>query len=124
VSEWLANGLILLGLAVMTLGVYGVVWLPDVYTKLHASSKAAFLGVSGLLVAAALGGDPAIVARVVLILAVLGLTTPVSAHVIGQAAYFRREPMRTPGAVDETHSTPGARDTPAARPGDEPVPDA
>jgi multicomponent Na+:H+ antiporter subunit G len=124
VIEWIANGLIVLGLVVMTIGVYGVVRLPDVYTKLHASSKAAFLGVSGLLLAAAVGGDPAIVARVVLTIAVLAVTTPVAAHVIGQAAYSRREQMRTPGAVDESHSVPGARDTPAPAAGEEPVPDA
>jgi multicomponent Na+:H+ antiporter subunit G len=123
-SEWIANGLILLGLAVMTIGVYGVVRLPDVYTKLHASSKAAFLGVSGLLLAAALGGDPAIVARVILIIVVLAVTTPVAAHVVAQAAYSRREQMLSPGAVDESRTTPGARDTPAAAAGEEPVPDA
>lgn len=123
-SEWIANGLIVLGLAVMTIGVYGVVRLPDVYTKLHASSKAAFLGVAGLLLAAAMGGDPAIVARVVLILAVLGVTTPVAAHVIAQAAYFRRERMRTPGAVDESRSLPGARGTAAPAAGEDRVPDA
>jgi multicomponent Na+:H+ antiporter subunit G len=113
-TEWLANGLIVLGLAVMTVGVYGVVRLPDVYTKLHASSKAAFLGVTGLLLAAALGGDPAILARVVLTIAVLAVTTPVAAHVIGQAAYARREQMLTPGAIDESRTIPGARDAPAA----------
>lgn len=97
---WIADGLIVLGLLVMTLGVYGVVRLPDVYTKLHASGKAAFLGVSALLVAAALGGDPAILARVVLVVAALALTTPVAAHVIAQAAHYRREPMRSPDARD------------------------
>jgi multicomponent Na+:H+ antiporter subunit G len=122
-TEWLANGLILLGLAVMTIGVYGVVRLPDVYTKLHASGKAAFLGVAGLLLAAALGGDPAVIARVVLIIVLLTVTTPVAAHVIGQAAYARREQMRAPGAVDESRHTPGARDTPAAA-AEEAVPDA
>jgi len=62
-TAWIADALIVLGLAVMTLGIYGIVRFPDVYTQLHASSKAAFLGVSALLVAAAMGGEPAIVAR-------------------------------------------------------------
>ena len=83
----------------------GIVRFPDVYTQLHASSKAAFLGVSALLVAAAMGGEPAIVARVVLIIALLALTTPVAAHAIGQAAHHRREPMRSPDAVDESGTT-------------------
>jgi multicomponent Na+:H+ antiporter subunit G len=106
VTAWVVDGLVLLGLVVMTLGVYGVVRFPDVYTQLHASSKAAFLGVSALLVAVALGGDGQSIARVVLIVVMLALTTPVAAHAIGQAAYHRREPMRTPGAVDESGALP------------------
>ncbi len=47
--SWISDALIVLGLLIMTLGVYGVVRLPDVYTKLHASGKASFLGVSVLL---------------------------------------------------------------------------
>lgn len=95
---WLADALVMLGLLVMTLGVYGVVRLPDVYTKLHASGKASFLGVSVLLAGAAVGGSWTIAARVVLVVAALACTAPVAAHVIGHAAHARREPMRTPGA--------------------------
>jgi multicomponent Na+:H+ antiporter subunit G len=102
VRTWLADGLALLGLLVVTLGVYGVVRLPDVYTKLHASGKASFLGVSLLLLAAAVGGDLTIAFRAGLVVAALAFTTPVAAHVIGQAAHTRREPMRTPGARDES----------------------
>jgi multicomponent Na+:H+ antiporter subunit G len=110
VTAWLADVLIVLGLVVLTLSVYGVVRLPDVYTKLHASGKAAFLGVCALLLATALGGEPATVARVVLVVAALTLTTPVAAHVIAQAAYYRREPMLSPGACGD----PGpAADTPS-----------
>lgn len=97
-----ADALILLGLAVLTVAVYGVVRLPDVYTQMHAASKAGFLGVTALLASAATGGDGAIIARALLIAALLSVTTPVAAHAIARAAHRRREPMRTPGAVDET----------------------
>lgn len=99
---WVSDILVVLGLVVLTLGVHGVVRFPDVYTKLHASSKVAFLGIAALLLATAIGGDGQSVARSVLVLVVLTLTTPVAAHAIGQAAYRRREEMRTPGAVDES----------------------
>jgi multicomponent Na+:H+ antiporter subunit G len=102
VTAWISDVLVVLGLVVMTLGVYGVVRFPDVYTKLHASSKTAFLGIAALLLATAVGGDGQSVARSVLVLLVLTLTTPVAAHAIGQAALRRREEMRSPGAVDET----------------------
>lgn len=98
----LADALTLLGLAILTIGVYGVVRLPDVYTQLHAASKAGFLGVAALLAAAAVEGDGAIAARAVLIVALLAVTTPVAAHAVARAAHRREEPLRTPGAVDES----------------------
>src|SRR5918993_4763950 len=50
-APWVADALVILGIAVMTLGVYGIIWMPDVYNKLHAASKVVFLGVISLLVA-------------------------------------------------------------------------
>ena len=105
-TAWLADLLIVLGLLVMTAGVYGVVRFPDVYTQLHAASKAALVGVVALLAAASLTGDGAVVARCALIAVLLVLTTPVSAHVVAQAAFLRGERMRTPGAIDESGSHP------------------
>ena len=62
---------------------------------------------SVLLAATALGGGRSILARVVLIIALLAITTPVAAHAIAQAAHHQREPMRAPGAVDESQIMPG-----------------
>jgi multicomponent Na+:H+ antiporter subunit G len=107
-TAWLTDALVLLGLAIMTIGVYGVFRFPDVYTQLHASSKAAFLGVVALLLAAALGGESGIVARTALIVVLLALTTPVAAHAVAQAAHHQGEPMRTPGAIDESGTTPSS----------------
>ena len=114
-SAWIADVLLLVGLAVMTLGVYGILRFPDVYTRLHASGKASFLGVSLLLVAGTLGGGPSAAARVVLIVVLLALTTPVAAHAIAQAAYHRREPMCAAGAIDESGRCPGATTLPPRR---------
>ena len=96
------DALIILGLAILSIGVYGVVRMPDVYTQLHAASKAAFLGVAALLLSAAVRGDGAIIARAILIITLLAITTPVAAHAIARAARRRHEPMRTPGAIDES----------------------
>jgi multicomponent Na+:H+ antiporter subunit G len=106
VTAWLADLVIVFGLLIMTVGVYGVVRFPDVYTQLHAASKAAFLGVLALLVAASLTGDGGIIARSALIAVLLVLTTPVGAHAVAQAAFLRGERMRTPGAIDESGSLP------------------
>ncbi len=102
IGPWVADALVIFGLVIVTIGVYGVVRMPDIYTKLHAASKAVFLGVCVLALASFASGDPAIIGRVVLVAVLLLLTTPVAAHVIGQAAYRTGEPMRTLAAIDET----------------------
>lgn len=102
VVPYLADALVLLGVFVMTAGVYGMIRMPDTYTRLHAASKAVFLGVVSLLVASVATGDEEIILRAALVGAFLMLTTPVSAHVIGRVAYQRGERMEAPGAVDES----------------------
>jgi multicomponent Na+:H+ antiporter subunit G len=101
-APYLADTLVLLGVLVMTLGVYGVIRMPDTYTRLHAASKAAFLGVVSLCASSVATGDPAIIYRAMLIGAFLLVTTPISALVIARAAYLRGERMETPDALDES----------------------
>lgn len=104
---WLADGLVVLGVAIMTIGVYGVIRMPDLYTRLHAASKSVVLGVVSLCLASVVTGEAAIVARVVLIGGLLLLTTPVASHAIARGAYLEGEAMETPGAVDESgHGLP------------------
>lgn len=87
---WLSDALVLLGLVVMTIGVAGIVRMPDIFTKQHAASKSVFLGVCSILVAVAISGGPAFSARAVLIGMLLILTTPVAAHEIAKAAAKER----------------------------------
>ena len=101
-TPFLADALVILGVFIMTVGVYGAIRLPDPYTKLHAMSKAVFLGVVSLCVSSAITADPQIIFRVALIAACLVVTTPISAFVIARAAYLRGEAMRAPDPVDES----------------------
>jgi multicomponent Na+:H+ antiporter subunit G len=95
-TAWLADGLVLLGLAITTLAVLGLVRLPDVYLRLHAASKAVVLGVVPLLLAVVVVGDASMRARAVLVGAFLLLTTPVSTHAIARAATLRRARLQAP----------------------------
>ncbi len=114
VTALLADLLIGLGLLLTTLGVVGIYRMPDVYTQLHASGKAAFLGTLAFLAAATLAGKGAVDAKAVLIAAFLILTSPVAAHLIARASHARGEPMASAGALDESRrETPGARNEPA-----------
>ncbi len=102
IAPWLADALVILGVFGMTVGIYGMMRMPDVYNKLHASSKVVFLGVMMLLIASAVTANAEIIYRVLIIGVFLVLTTPVAAHVVGKSAYLRLYEMKTPGAVDES----------------------
>lgn len=99
---YLADALVILGLFVMTVGVYGVIRMPDTYTRLHAASKAVFLGVISLCASSIVTGNLDIIYRAMLVAAFLLVTTPISAFVIARAAFLRGERMETPGALDES----------------------
>lgn len=102
ITPWLADALVLVALFVMTIGTVGIVTMPDIYTKLHAASKAVFLGVIVLAIATTITSELDFVLRVIVICGALVLTTPVASHVIGRAAWLEREHMSTPGALDES----------------------
>jgi multicomponent Na+:H+ antiporter subunit G len=91
VSEFakIAAGLLLLGGSALTaIAALGLVRLPDLYTRMHAASKAGVVG-TGMtllaltLVAANLGEALRASAAILFLL----LTTPLSAHLLAKAAY-------------------------------------
>lgn len=95
--------LLLVSCAVMTLGIVGIIRMPDVYTKIHGASKSLFLGVVMLCIASSVIATPVMNMRLALIAFLVVLTTPLASHVIGRAAFVMHERMETPGAVDESH---------------------
>ena len=97
---WLADALAVLGLVVLTISVYGILRMKHVATQLHAAGKAGLMGVLPILLASVLGGEPAALARAVLVGAFLIVTTPVVAHEIGRAAYLDDRRMAGPEARD------------------------
>jgi multicomponent Na+:H+ antiporter subunit G len=84
---WLADLLILGALLMLTVALYGVFRMPDIYTRLHAASKIAVFGIAPLLMALMLSGDASFISRALLIGAFIVFTTPVSAHSIARAAF-------------------------------------
>lgn len=95
IVPFVADALVLLGLAVLTLGVYGIIRMEGIYLKLQATSKVVLLGLLPILVAASLSGDPEIISRSILIGVLLILTTPISTHAITKAASVREAPDST-----------------------------
>ncbi len=73
----------------------GLIRLPDVLTRMHASTKAGTLSSSLILAAAAMSfSDPAVIVKCVAAVLFLVLTAPLAAHMIGRASLKREEHPR------------------------------
>lgn len=85
----------------------GVLRLPDVLIRMHASTKAGTLGSGLILIAVAVAfAEGTVIARAVAAILFLLLTAPVAAHLIGRAAFRTGAPM-----VDHTDCEPGVAET-------------
>jgi multicomponent Na+:H+ antiporter subunit G len=95
--ETLAYGLaiaaILAGTAFSMIGIIGLVRLPDVYTRLHATGKVSVFGVVLLLIAALLL-TPSALGKGLILMLLLVVAGPVTSHALSSAAYRMGIPMR------------------------------
>ena len=97
---WLAGSVFAL------LAAVGVLRMPDVFTRMQASTKASTLGLGCLLIGAAVQmSDFASIIRAASIGAFALLTTPVAGHVIARAAYIADVPLWSGTVLDERRDT-------------------
>ena len=101
-NEWVSNGLFVTGATLALLAGVGVLRMPDVYTRMQASTKASTLGLGCLLAGVALRNPEfSFVVRAVSIAVFMLLTTAVAAHVIARAAALSGCPLWEGTLVDE-----------------------
>jgi multicomponent Na+:H+ antiporter subunit G len=100
-------GMISLGVFFLFTGTVGLVRLPDVFTRMHATTKCDTMGLGlvlgGLMLRA--GSWPNLV-KLCLILLFLWLTSPTVAHLVAQAAWLNGSEMHGIPATD-TPKDPG-----------------
>lgn len=78
----------LVGAAFALLAAVGVLRLPDVYSRMHAASKAGTVGSSLMLIALALdAGELDVITRAIAGVLFFLLTAPISAHLLAKAAF-------------------------------------
>ncbi len=84
---------VILGGAFALIAALGLVRLPDVLTRMHASTKAGTLASSLILVAVTLHfGEASVTVKCVAAVLFLLLTAPLAAHMIGRASVAPRDP--------------------------------
>ena len=94
--------LILIGSAFCLLAALGILRFPDVYTRLHAASKAGPLGAGLILLGAGFAsGDPLTLLRTGLGLVFLILVSPISAHLLARAALRTGTPPASITSINE-----------------------
>jgi multicomponent Na+:H+ antiporter subunit G len=83
---------VLAGTVFSMLGVLGYIRLPDVYTRLHAVGKVGIFGTVLLLIGAVVW-TPLGLGKGLVLMALLLLAGPVTAHALASAAYRIRIPL-------------------------------
>jgi multicomponent Na+:H+ antiporter subunit G len=83
--EVLIGILLCIGTLFTLVASLGILRMPDLYTRMHAATKAGTVGVSFLLLAVALSiPDITVISRVVGTMLFIFLTAPVAAHLLGR----------------------------------------
>lgn len=107
-AEYIMAAMVLLGGFFCFVAGLGILRLPDVLIRMHASTKAGTLGAGLILGAVAVYfGDAATITRAIAAILFLLLTAPVAAHMIGRAAFKVGVPLWNTkieeGAEDKLH---------------------
>ncbi|HCV53399.1 MAG TPA: Na+/H+ antiporter subunit G [Exiguobacterium sp.] len=95
-NEWIVAVFALLGMGFSLVTALGLIRLPDVYTRAHAASKSATLGVMSILIGVIIyfvTEDGFFSSRVVLGILFVLITAPIGGHLIARAAYYSDVPL-------------------------------
>ncbi|GJQ04357.1 monovalent cation/H(+) antiporter subunit G [Capnocytophaga canimorsus] len=90
-TDYIIAGLSLIGALFVLLAAVGIYRMPDTFLRISVTTKAATLGVGLILIALAVFfNENSVSLRVIAIVLFIMLTAPVSAHLIGRAAYLMK----------------------------------
>jgi multicomponent Na+:H+ antiporter subunit G len=93
-AQNLSAFLMFFGALLMFIAALGVARMPDLFTRMHSSTKSATLGVGLIMLGAAFYfGEFGMTMRAMAIIVFMFLTAPVASHMLGRAAYFAGVPL-------------------------------
>jgi monovalent cation/proton antiporter MnhG/PhaG subunit len=93
VLDIVGSVLLLLGLLLATVGLYGLLRMPDIFHQLHPAGLVTGPAVILVLLASVASGSAEIITSALLVILFVLITSPLSTHAIARAAR-RRVPRR------------------------------
>lgn len=101
-NDAIVSILIVLGGGFAAVAGLGLLRLPDVLIRMHATTKAGTLGVGLIILGVSVHfASSLVITKALLIIAFLFLTAPVGAHLIARAAYRRGSPLWDKTLMDD-----------------------
>lgn len=99
--------LIIIGAFFAFVASVGLIRLPDVYSRMHAASKAGTVGSGLMMIALAVSaGDGGTAIRAIAGVFFFILTAPIAAHLLARAAYKVGYPLWENSVADEMKDNP------------------
>ena len=103
--EILTVTVMFIGAFFMLVASIGLIRLPDVYSRMHAATKATTLGLGGILLSTILSFQTLdVTTQALLAIFFLFITAPVAAHLISRSAYHRGPDLFDKTTLDEYKS--------------------
>ncbi len=107
IGNILAGLFVVMGAGFALVAAIGILRLPDFYTRIHAASKAGTVGsVLALVALAIVSVETAEILRAIAAIVFFFLTAPISAHLLGKAAYSAGYHMWEGSVLDEMPNGP------------------
>ncbi len=102
IAEAFAAFFLVVGAALIFIAALGAARFPDLFTRMHAASKATSLGLGSMLLAVAILFPTAgVITKAAAVILFLFLTTPIAAHMLSRAAYMLKAPLWPGTRFDE-----------------------
>ncbi len=101
-TDWIVGGAVVVGVFFMFVAALGVLRLEDFYSRVHAPTKAATLGLIFLLLAVTVYlAEAVVLTKAILAVLFIAATAPVGAHILARAAYRTGVPASPNTRPDE-----------------------
>jgi multicomponent Na+:H+ antiporter subunit G len=110
-GTYIVSFLIIVGAFFALVASVGLLRLPDVYSRMHAASKAGTLGSGLMLIALAICSDDlATITRALIGVVFFLLTAPIASHLLAKAAYAVGYRLSDISVMDEMSKSDAIKD--------------